>query len=182
MGKIEEVTEDQRSRDDATSLPSNGSPNVSAEPGINVAQEKKKTFWQRVKEPGSVWQIIIAALLAIAIGLIVTTQVESVHPAAIAIVAIPGTLWLRALRAVGTSQAKLSSYMPGADIYSAPNDCHSNDHGHSTLTGNDPRWWEGWKDCTLDHRLLRIDYNSCRHPLLPACGPCLVQAHATRQW
>jgi hypothetical protein len=111
MGKIEEVTEDQRSRDDATSLPSNGSPNVSAEPGINIAQEKKKTFWQRVKEPGSVWQIIIAALLAIAIGLIVTTQVESVHPAAIAIVAIPGTLWLRALRAVGTLQAKLSSYM-----------------------------------------------------------------------
>jgi hypothetical protein len=62
---------------------------------------EKKTFWQRVKEPGSVWQIIFAALLAIAIGLIVTTQVETVHPAAIAITAIPGTLWLRALRAVG---------------------------------------------------------------------------------
>jgi hypothetical protein len=72
---------------------------------VDVAQPEKKTFWQRVKEPGSVWQIIIAALLAIAIGLIVTTQVESVPPAAIAITAIPGTLWLRALRAVGMSRS-----------------------------------------------------------------------------
>ncbi|KAH8699436.1 Sodium:dicarboxylate symporter [Phaeosphaeriaceae sp. PMI808] len=68
--------------------------------GTAVAKSEKKTFWQRVKEPGSVWQIIIAALLAIMIGLIVTTQVKEVHPAAIAITAIPGVLWLRALRAV----------------------------------------------------------------------------------
>jgi Na+/H+-dicarboxylate symporter len=47
--------------------------------------------------------------LAIAIGLIVTTQVEEVHPAAIAITAIPGTLWLRALRAVG-KLISISSY------------------------------------------------------------------------
>ncbi|CAO2652141.1 Nn.00g004240.m01.CDS01 [Neocucurbitaria sp. VM-36] len=65
-----------------------------------VAVEEKKTFVQRVLEPGSVWQIIIAALLAIAIGLAVTTQVDEVPDAAVAILAIPGNLWLRALRAV----------------------------------------------------------------------------------
>lgn len=82
---------------------------------MTVAQEEKKTFWQRVKEPGSVWQIIFAALLAIALGLIVTTQVEEIHPAAIAIVAIPGVLWLRALRAVGTLEPQLSSHVRKAD-------------------------------------------------------------------
>jgi hypothetical protein len=46
-------------------------------------------------------QTIFAAILAIAIGLIVTTQVDEVPEAAIAILAIPGQLWLRALRAVG---------------------------------------------------------------------------------
>jgi hypothetical protein len=100
MGEIEEVREVRRSRDDSTD--STDSPtNIPSGPGMHVAQPEKKTFWQRVKEPGSVWQIIFAVLLAIAIGLIVTTQVETVHPAAIAITAIPGTLWLRALRAVG---------------------------------------------------------------------------------
>ncbi|KAF2847343.1 excitatory amino acid transporter 1 [Plenodomus tracheiphilus IPT5] len=65
-----------------------------------TVMEQKKTFVQRVLEPGSVWQIIIAALLAVAIGLIVTTQVDKVPEAATAILAIPGNLWLRALRAV----------------------------------------------------------------------------------
>jgi Na+/H+-dicarboxylate symporter len=104
MGEIEEIREDRKSRDGSSDTPSAQTTNIPAGPGIHVAQEEKKTFWQRVKEPGSVWQIIFAALLAIAIGLIVTTQVETVHPAAIAITAIPGTLWLRALRAVGTSK------------------------------------------------------------------------------
>jgi Na+/H+-dicarboxylate symporter len=109
MGEIEEVRENRRSRDDSTDSPSTGTTNIPAGPGVNLAQPEKKTFWQRVKEPGSVWQIIIAALLAIAIGLIVTTQVESVPPAAIAITAIPGTLWLRALRAVGMSEPSYHS-------------------------------------------------------------------------
>ncbi|KAH3978060.1 amino acid transporter [Parastagonospora nodorum] len=101
MGEIEEVRETQRPRDGSTSSPSSSDKtDIPAGPGMHVAQPEKKTFWQRVKEPGSVWQIIFAALLAIAIGLIVTTQVENIHPAAIAITAIPGTLWLRALRAV----------------------------------------------------------------------------------
>jgi hypothetical protein len=65
----------------------------------------KRTWWQRVKEPGSVWQIIIAALLAIAIGLAVSTTVDEVPDAAIAIIGIPGTLWLRALQAVGNRRS-----------------------------------------------------------------------------
>jgi Na+/H+-dicarboxylate symporter len=104
MGEIDEIREDRKSRNGSSDTPSAQTTTIPAGPGIHVAQEEKKTFWQRVKEPGSVWQIIFAALLAIAIGLIVTTQVETVHPAAIAITAIPGTLWLRALRAVGTSK------------------------------------------------------------------------------
>jgi hypothetical protein len=109
MGEIEEIRETRRSRDDSTDSPSGKTTDIPSGPGIHVAQPEKKTFWQRVKEPGSVWQIIIAALLAIAIGLIVTMQVENVHPAAIAITAIPGTLWLRALRAIGTLPLTIDS-------------------------------------------------------------------------
>ncbi|KAF1943295.1 Sodium:dicarboxylate symporter [Clathrospora elynae] len=69
-------------------------------PQPTVAVEEKKSFFQRVKEPDSVWQIIIAALLAIVIGLAVTTQVDEVLEAAIAILATPGNMWLHALRAV----------------------------------------------------------------------------------
>jgi hypothetical protein len=103
MGESEEIRGTQRAREDSTDSPSSKTADIPSGSGMHIAQPEKQTFWQRVKEPGSVWQIIIAALLAIAIGLIVTTQVENVHPAAIAITAIPGTLWLRALRAVGTS-------------------------------------------------------------------------------
>jgi hypothetical protein len=111
MGEIEEVRETRRS---STSSPGSDPSKTPAGPGMTVAEQydEKKTFWQRVKEPGSVWQIIFAALAAIAIGMIVTTQVETVPPAAIALVAIPGTLWLRALRAVGM----LFSLLPLDDI------------------------------------------------------------------
>jgi Na+/H+-dicarboxylate symporter len=82
----------------ATSSNSSPSENVGSAPVVAV--EEKKTFWQRVKTPGSVWQIIFAAALAIAIGLAVTTTVEEVPEAAIVLLAVPGNLWLRALRAV----------------------------------------------------------------------------------
>jgi hypothetical protein len=104
MGEIEEIREDRRARNGSTNSPSSEPSRTVNEHGLpeaTFAQPEKETFWQRVKKPGSVWQIIFAALLAIAIGLIVTTQVETVHPAAIALIAIPGVLWLRALRAVG---------------------------------------------------------------------------------
>ena len=55
----------------------------------------------KVYDEGISAAIIAAALLAIAIGLIVTTQVSDIPDAAVALLAIPGQLWLRALRAVG---------------------------------------------------------------------------------
>jgi hypothetical protein len=46
-------------------------------------------------------QIISAALLAIAIGLAVSTTVTDIPEAVPVILEIPGSLWLRALRATG---------------------------------------------------------------------------------
>jgi Na+/H+-dicarboxylate symporter len=96
MGEVEGMKHGEAVR---TSSP-NSSPSEDIMPRPTVAEEEKKTFVQRVMTPGSVWQIIIAALLAIAIGLAVTTTVDEVPAAAITILAIPGNLWLRALRAV----------------------------------------------------------------------------------
>jgi hypothetical protein len=98
MGEIEEVKDGRVVREtSSTSSPSDISPQTT----IDEGEAQKKTLWQKFKTPGSVLQIIAAALLAIAIGLIVTTQVDSVPDAAVALLAIPGQLWLRALRAVG---------------------------------------------------------------------------------
>lgn len=62
---------------------------------------KTRRWWHGFKEPGHALQIITAAVLAIAIGMAVTTTVDEVPEAARVILAIPGTLWLRALKAVG---------------------------------------------------------------------------------
>jgi len=59
-------------------------------------------------EPGSAVQIVCAAVLAIIIGMVVNVTVDEVPPAAIAILGIPGRLWLRALQAVGTSSLFVS--------------------------------------------------------------------------
>ena len=59
-------------------------------------------------EPGSAVQIICAAVLAIIIGMVVNVTVDEVPPAAIAILGIPGRLWLRALQAVGVSTFSVS--------------------------------------------------------------------------
>ncbi|KAH7024429.1 Sodium:dicarboxylate symporter [Microdochium trichocladiopsis] len=64
------------------------------------AAPAKKTFLQSVLTWGSPWQIVGAAVLAIAIGMAVTATVDSVPQAAIDILGIPGDLWLRALKAV----------------------------------------------------------------------------------
>ncbi|PSN59288.1 glutamate transporter [Corynespora cassiicola Philippines] len=61
---------------------------------------QRKTFWERVKEPGSVWQILIAAILAIGIGMAVTSTVDEVPEACVVLLQIPGDLWLRALKCV----------------------------------------------------------------------------------
>ncbi|KAJ4991427.1 Sodium:dicarboxylate symporter family protein [Stagonosporopsis vannaccii] len=98
MGEIEEIKDGRVVREtSSTSSPSNLSPQPTYAEDM---PESKKTLWQKFLTPGSVLQIIAAALLAIAIGLIVSTQVDDIPAAAPALVAIPGTLWLRALRAV----------------------------------------------------------------------------------
>jgi hypothetical protein len=104
MGEVEGLKHGEAVR--TTSNP-NSTPSEDIMPRPTVAEEEKKTFVQRVLTPGSVWQIIFAALLAIAIGLAVTTTVDEVPDAAITILAIPGNLWLRALRAVGMSRKVL---------------------------------------------------------------------------
>ncbi|ESK93267.1 excitatory amino acid transporter 2 [Moniliophthora roreri MCA 2997] len=60
----------------------------------------KKPWWYSVKEPGSALQIVIAAVLAIAIGMTVVNTTSNIPEAATAIVGIPGRLWLRSLQAV----------------------------------------------------------------------------------
>jgi hypothetical protein len=60
----------------------------------------KKSFWKKQLEAGRPLPIIAAAALAIAIGLAVSTTGGAPRPAWI-ILAIPGNLWLRALRATG---------------------------------------------------------------------------------
>lgn len=66
---------------------------------------KKKKWSQRIyatlKEPGSALQIVIAAAIAIAIGISVSATTSDIPEAVPIIIEIPGTLWLRALRATG---------------------------------------------------------------------------------
>ncbi|KAI5368137.1 Putative sodium:dicarboxylate symporter [Septoria linicola] len=65
--------------------------------------QAKEPFGKRVlrnlKTPGSALQIVLAAVLAIGIGLAVSLTVDEIPEAAPVILEIPGTLWLRALRA-----------------------------------------------------------------------------------
>ncbi|KAK5953034.1 hypothetical protein OHC33_006156 [Knufia fluminis] len=75
-----------------------------ASPSETREEEQNKRPWHQsfytlLKQPGSALQIILAALTAIAIGLAVTATVDDIPEAAPIILEIPGTLWLRALRA-----------------------------------------------------------------------------------
>jgi len=85
-------------------------PEVSVSPSYNdpeTRQAKRKIgegrWFRPFFEPGSAVQIICAAVVAIVIGMVVNVTVDEVPPAAIAILGIPGRLWLRALQAVGMS-------------------------------------------------------------------------------
>jgi len=95
--------------DEAKAVNSNEKPEIHSDSiagsGMDepAAPPKKRTFKQKfmgaLKEPGSALQIVIAAILGIVIGISVTTTVEEVPDAAVAILGIPGVLWLRALKA-----------------------------------------------------------------------------------
>ncbi|KAK4149614.1 Sodium:dicarboxylate symporter [Chaetomidium leptoderma] len=88
--KTEVVGDDVRRTATSTSSP----------PPETAEVEPKKPWWNSVRVAGSATQIVIAAALAIAIGLAVSSTVEEIPPAVVTIVAIPGRLWLRALKAV----------------------------------------------------------------------------------
>lgn len=78
---------------------------------VTSVVEPKKPWWHPIKEPGSAAQIVISAVIAIAIGLVVTSTVDSVPVACSTILEIPGTTWLRALRATG-EQRSLGNLVP----------------------------------------------------------------------
>ena len=95
--------------DTKEALPTEGTEPVSTPSNQSAAdhdgERPKRSILQILKKDfltfGSASQIITAALLAIAIGMAVSTQVDDVPVAAIEIISIPGDLWLRALKAVG---------------------------------------------------------------------------------
>lgn len=88
------VTEDQRKGP----IPSSS---FTDEAGSAPPEVKPKAWWHPIKQPGSAAQIVVAAVLAIAIGLAVTSTVDEVPVAATAILEIPGVIWLRGLQAIG---------------------------------------------------------------------------------
>lgn len=81
---------------------SSRSVNVQDVPATPIV-EAKTAWWHPIKEPGSAAQIVVAAVIAIAIGLAVssTVDVDNISSAIPELIEIPGTTWLRALRATG---------------------------------------------------------------------------------
>lgn len=73
----------------------------SQEAPVREKKSIKRMLIDNVKEPGSALQIVIAAALAIAIGLIVTSTTDTIPAPVAPLIGIPGTLWLRSLKAVG---------------------------------------------------------------------------------
>jgi len=89
--------------------------NASSEPSDRESEEKVKGPWYKVVQnevmtPGSALQIVIAAAIAIGIGMAVTATVDDIPEAAPIILEIPGMLWLRALRATGMRKGFQSEY------------------------------------------------------------------------
>lgn len=74
---------------------------VTSHPDVGEMGPEKKPWWHSITVMGSTLQIIIAAVLGIAIGVAVSTTVDEVPEAAITILEIPGELWLRGLKASG---------------------------------------------------------------------------------
>lgn len=85
----------QLSREDSSE------PSGTVEDAQPVKRNWYQQLWDSLKTPGSAMQIITAAVIAIAIGLAVSTTVSDIPEAVPVILEIPGNLWLRALRATG---------------------------------------------------------------------------------
>jgi len=89
------------SHDDFQQQQSNVIYDAQEEPKGSLVQRFFRKTWQQLLEPGSALQIVIAAAVAIGIGLAVSSTVDDIPRPASVILAIPGQLWLRALKAVG---------------------------------------------------------------------------------
>ncbi|KAK6860368.1 hypothetical protein PG990_012327 [Apiospora arundinis] len=72
---------------------------VSSQSDVGVIQVEKKPWWHSITVMGSTLQIVVAAILGIAIGVAVSTTVDEVPEACITVLEIPGQLWLRGLKA-----------------------------------------------------------------------------------
>jgi len=96
---------------DTTQLSREGSnePSTTTGDALLVKRNWYQQLWDSLKTPGSAMQIITAALLAIAIGLAVSTTVSDIPEAVSVILEIPGSLWLRALRATGEFDPSIMS-------------------------------------------------------------------------
>lgn len=88
------------SHDDFQQQQSNVIYDAQEEPKGSLVQRFFRKTWQQLLEPGSALQIVIAAAVAIGIGLAVSSTVDDIPRPASVILAIPGQLWLRALKAV----------------------------------------------------------------------------------
>lgn len=76
-------------------------PPVDIESQRSFLEIPKQPYWKRLIK-NTTFQMIFAALLAITIGLIVAATVEKVPDAAKSILALPGYMWLKAVKCVGT--------------------------------------------------------------------------------
>ncbi|KAK8074590.1 Amino acid transporter [Apiospora hydei] len=77
----------------------NDTTRVSSPSDVGAIRAEKKPWWHSITVMGSTFQIIVAAVLGIAIGVAVSTTVDEVPEACITILEIPGELWLRGLKA-----------------------------------------------------------------------------------
>lgn len=74
-----------------------------AEHDAKSTTSAKHPWWHPITKP--VVQMLVAAALAVIIGIVVAATVENVPDAARALLAIPGDLWLRALKCIGKSNS-----------------------------------------------------------------------------
>lgn len=73
-------------------------------------RSSKRPWWHPITKPAV--QMLCAAALAVIIGIVVAATVDNVPDAARALLAIPGDLWLRALKCIGKSSEKRLSSGP----------------------------------------------------------------------
>jgi len=134
-------------------------------------------LWDSFKTPGSAMQIIAAALLAIAIGLAVSTTVDDIPEAVPIILEIPGSLWLRALRATGKFYWSIITNLANEMfLLLTANHSVTLDHCRHDSCRAEPdehgeRWW---KASPLHHLVVCWNNNSRNHHQHHPRRPCMA--------